>query len=232
MGRSYVKRSDEEWREILHLYSIGSTINSLVKKYGVSESAITKHAKEAGIRKTVRLKPHRPKAPTGTPIPVISTASPSVRTRPLDADETIAAITSAKLSTLARADAISRLIDETTIALVAASACTEPSITARTLDMLTGSLSRLWQIQRSVLAVDKANASIDQVLPQLPIREMTDIEVKRIRWKQEQEAQGAEFDDEGNLITDQEPLFDDSVSDDNERIEECGDDYEIQHCSA
>lgn len=83
-------------------------------------------------------------------------------------------------------------------------------------------VSQAWKNKRSILGLDAENKNVDAILPTLPIREMTDLEEAALRKRQEQEAQGVVFDDDGNPILDADPLDDDEPEDD--RVIEDGED--------
>jgi len=195
--RSYVTLTKHQWNEILELYgSGGTTAKELSEQYGVSASAISKKAADAGIKRYTRIAPitasgANPSIGAGMAHARFKTPQAKLF-KPMDTDELRDAITNAKQSTLASADALATILNSAIGSMVQPTTPNEVVQTARTADMLGAALSRVWKIRREVLGVDRENRDADAVLPELPIMEMTELQVKALRERQRQDdgAQG------------------------------------------
>jgi len=191
--RSYVTLTKQQWNEILELYgSGGTTAKELSEQYGVSASAISKKAADAGIKRYTRIAPITPASganpSTGAGLAHARFKTPQAKLfKPMNTDELRDAITNAKQSTLASADALATILNSAIGSMVQPTTPNEVVQTARTADMLGAALSRVWKIRREVLGVDRENRDADAVLPDLPIMEMTELQVKALRRRQRQD---------------------------------------------
>ena len=184
--RKYTKLSKAEFDSIVAIYSCGgSTLLELSEKYGVSVGTLMNQAKARGA--TRRASFPAMTAPT-TPSTVSKTvASATAHTAPRSLATTAERIAETNDSAYLDAAAIQGALRAALAALPIPTTPAELAATIRSMDQAATALDRCNKIRRLVLRLDRENFGADVVLPDLPIIEMTQLEVYEMRAAQESE---------------------------------------------
>lgn len=217
MARKYKRVTDEQWQEITDKYLLGASAKELSEEYDVAESTISTRFTRLGISKRLT-------TALAAPTPIVPASSshsasalPSIPTgTELTAEEVTQRIRTVRQAGYYDALQLQQIIRATISALPTPTSIRESAAIAKTVESLTNSLGKVYRVAEKALQMDRENADADAILPELPIREMTDIEVRIIRHRQELEDGGAIFDDDGNIIPDS---VDDDVEPDDHALD-------------
>ena len=201
--RTYVKLSSEEWKEIVMLYSSGTlTLAEISRRFGVSTRNIQIYIDKA-----------RKQASTPSPSALMKKSMPSAPTpTELTPESHSACMSETRASVYADAVTLQTLLHN---ALADLENSPELPFTARVraFDQAAVALERVHKIRRVVLGMGREDDSTDRPLPELPIRMLTEAEIKTMR-KQQTIQDGASI---GNLVKNER---DGSIDSEGEIIEE------------
>ncbi|AOX20716.1 hypothetical protein [Kozakia baliensis] len=179
--RSYTRLTESQWDEAAERNARGETYEQIAERFGTSVRAVATNLPPAQERRRLALAASATGSAATSPMPAIAIASvPDVTDRE-------GATRHWRQTAWADAQAIqARLRQE----------MASPAPDARNIRALSAgaaALKDLIRIGGDVLEVDKHAA--DEIIPELVIRELTDIEVMTIRTKQRQE-QGDDLDED------------------------------------
>lgn len=179
--RKYKKLSPADWASIEALYSSGgTTLAELSDEYGVSVRSIQLHLAKDGLKKGE------------AEAAVKEAAKARIVARAMPQAEALAdRIRLARDTALADAEELQNFIRETLAEVRSGGTLLSVPARMRLADQAAHSLDRVHRLQRTILGMDKEAQAWEVELPELPIRVLTDEEVREIRAKQE-----AEDDDE------------------------------------
>ena len=189
MTRRYTRLTPDEWNCLIDLYATGvATIPALADRYSVSTSSITQKVRAAGKTRTVSF---------GAGIATATSAVSAIAGIKLDpiapignrkptTEETEARVIATNAAALHGAMMGEQLVYIAFAALAASPPTTLNDVSAlsRVLEKLTAAHERAINIRRKALRMDRENSNSDAILPELPIRTMTDAEVRAIRVEQ------------------------------------------------
>ena len=191
--RRYTRLSVTEWDSITSIYSTGvSTLPEIAAKYSVSIGAILNQAKLRGNtrRGAFPAASVLAAASAGAPASAVAALAPSAARSPAKPSAATheARVIESNEAAYIDSMAVQRLVRMAIAALPTPTTPAEAAATIRCCDMAITALDRANRIRRAVLRIDKGEgANIDVPLPELPITEMSDLEVDAMRAKQEQE---------------------------------------------
>lgn len=183
MTRSYMRLNPDDWKALLGLYQTGvNTCEDLAARYGVSTSAIMTRARSAGVTRRSSFK--------AASYGIAAAASALTKLPPLIDDSTIegrirATTEAAYIGSLS----IQRMLDASIAAFTVPTTSNEGAATIRALDQAASVLDRLHKTRRVALRMDTVNSNADTILPELPIRQMSNREHEALRAEQAREDQ-------------------------------------------
>lgn len=167
---TFKKLSETEWLQIANLVEQGEPVQKVAKIYGVHYSVVYRTLKKRGVR-------------IGA-----STRDAAEEAARQDREKLVQRIKETKEQDYRYTSALQQMV-VTTIVDARKEGRSPASVQddVKTLKIALDAVAKGTDNKWRILGLDNENANADQELPELPIREMTDIEVEAIRNRQEME---------------------------------------------
>jgi len=167
---NFRKLSANEWLEIVSLAEKGESIPKIAKLFDIHVSVIYRTLKRKGVRLGSNLKASEEEA--------AKAARELIIQRIKDTKEQDYRFTVALQEMVMRT-----IVDARKAGAAVGSVADDVKTLKLAIDAIGNGTKNKW----TILGLDKDNADADKELPELPIREMTDLEVQAIRDRQEME---------------------------------------------
>lgn len=203
----YKKLSANEWLQVTHLAEEGMSVAQIAKNFGVHSSVIYRGLKKRGVKIGAAVKDAE-KAAQMEARDALKAKIKETKDKDYRYTQALQELMMKTVVEGAKLGSLNQILDSVKSIKIA-------------IDGVRAGTGNKWKI----LGLDREDQHIDKVLPELPIREMTDREVEQIRRRQEEQDEFDNIDIE-DMDNDEEDVDDeelaeiiDDIIEDNKKVD-------------